>query len=105
MMETMSNAFGGERCDVRGRKKNRKGKEKQRNGEEAARRQTMWSYLTENFRGLTATDIYGKGRTSSSTSSSFSFVPSGERSFEIGHLPNEIEDLHRWFAGYYRRSV
>lgn len=32
------------------------------------------------------------------TSSSSSFVPSGERSFEIGHLPNEIEDLHRWFA-------
>lgn len=24
---------------------------------------------------------------------------------EIGHLPDEIEDLHRWFAGYYRRSV
>lgn len=37
----------------------KKGKEKQRT-EEAARRQTMWSYLTENFRGLTATDIYGR---------------------------------------------
>lgn len=52
------------------------------------------------FPRLTATDIYG--RTSSS-----SFVPSGKGTarLEIGHLPDEIEDLRRWFAGYYRRSV
>lgn len=51
------------------------------------------------FSRFTATDI--RGRTSSP------FVPSsrGTARLEIGHLPDEIEDLRRWSAGYYRRSV
>lgn len=51
------------------------------------------------FPRFTATDI--RGRTSSP------FVPSsrGTARLEIGHLPDKIEDLRRWSAGYYRRSV
>ncbi|KAG7203897.1 hypothetical protein KM043_013258 [Ampulex compressa] len=29
----------------------------------------------------------------------------GAPSLKIGHLPDEIEDLHGWFNGYYRRRV
>jgi len=61
--------------------------------------QTIWSLSSGKFSRFTVMDMYG--RTSSS------FVPSGKGTarLEIGHLPDEIEDLRRWFAGYYRPSV
>jgi hypothetical protein len=59
----------------------------------------MRSHPARNFRALAAVDVHIDERSSS-------FVPFGRAApLKIGHLPDEIEDLHRWFAGYYRRSV
>jgi len=87
-MDTTSNAIGGKRETANSQKKKKKKKKKTNN--------VVLS--SGKFPWLTAMDV--RGRTSS-------FIPSGKGTarLKIGHLPDEIEDLCRWFAGYYRRSV
>lgn len=95
--ERVRKTMAGEKEKWRFAKRN--GKKKKQSGQEDARELHAGKQCglipAKNFRELTATDIHG--RTSS-------FVPSGKSTarLEIGHLPDEIEDLHRRFAGYYR---
>lgn len=96
-MDTTSNAVGGIRETAIRKKKKDRWRKKESTGEVPCG-QTMWSYPAENFRD-SQLRTYTEGTSS--------FVPSarGTARLKIGHLPDEIEDLRRWFAGYYRRSV
>jgi len=95
-MDTTSNES--EENEKRQIRKKKKEKRKQRIEETPWKRTNNVVLSSGKFPRLTAMDV--RGRTSS-------FIPSGKGTarLKIGHLPDEIEDLRRWFAGYYRRSV